>query len=44
LSEAASLLRAMQNRRVWYALLWGLLAALSLFLLGGNIQFLYIQF
>jgi alginate O-acetyltransferase complex protein AlgI len=44
MSEAASMWSVTQNQRVWYALLWGILAALSLFLLGGQIQFLYIQF
>ncbi|MBI5934056.1 MAG: MBOAT family protein [Chloroflexi bacterium] len=43
LSEASSVFNAGQYR-VWYAVLWGVLAALSLFLLGGQIQFLYVQF
>jgi hypothetical protein len=44
LGEAASVLSATRNQKVWYAVLWGFLAALSLFLLGSQIQFLYVQF
>jgi alginate O-acetyltransferase complex protein AlgI len=43
-SEAASVLNAERGHRVWYAVLWGILAALSLFLMGGQIRFLYAQF
>lgn len=44
LSEAANVLGAATNQRAWYTFLWGVLAALSLLLLGGQTQFLYIQF
>lgn len=44
LGEASNVLSATQTRRVWTALLWGVLAAFSLFLIGGQIQFLYVQF
>jgi D-alanyl-lipoteichoic acid acyltransferase DltB (MBOAT superfamily) len=44
LSEAANVLSAAHQPRAWYAVLWGILAAISLFFLGGQIQFLYVQF
>jgi alginate O-acetyltransferase complex protein AlgI len=43
-SEAANVLNSTRNYRIWYAALWGILAAVSLFLLGGQIRFLYAQF
>jgi alginate O-acetyltransferase complex protein AlgI len=44
MSEAASVFDATRERSGWYALLWGGLAAMCLLLLGGQIQFLYVQF
>lgn len=42
-SEARDVVQAAKSR-VWYPLLWGTLAAVSLLYLGGEIQFLYVQF
>lgn len=44
LAEAASILRNVKTHRPVLALFWGLLAALSLLLLSGKIEFLYVQF
>lgn len=43
-SEASNLLNASRGRSGWHALIWGVLAALCLLLLGEQIQFLYVQF
>lgn len=44
LSEAASVLRLSEKRNIWPAILWGVLTTLGLLFLGGEIQFLYVQF
>jgi D-alanyl-lipoteichoic acid acyltransferase DltB (MBOAT superfamily) len=44
MGEAVNVLRTSRHQNVWNAFFWGTLAALSLFLLGGQIQFLYVQF
>jgi len=44
LVEAASVLKHVKSHRPALAFLWGLLAALSLLLLSGKIDFLYVQF
>ena len=43
-AEAASILKHAKSHRPALALLWGLLAALSLLLLSGKINFMYVQF
>lgn len=43
-SEAASVLPLSEKRNIWPAFFWGVLATLSLLFLGGDIQFLYVQF
>jgi alginate O-acetyltransferase complex protein AlgI len=43
-AEAANVIKLARSNPVGYALLWGTLAALSLFLLSGQIRFVYAQF
>ncbi|MBI5944979.1 MAG: MBOAT family protein [Chloroflexi bacterium] len=44
LAEAASLVEENNNRGAWIAVLWGILAAVSLLFLQKDVQFLYVQF
>jgi D-alanyl-lipoteichoic acid acyltransferase DltB (MBOAT superfamily) len=44
LTEAASILKHAKSHHPALAVLWGLLAALSLLLLSGQINFMYVQF